>query len=153
MPQLDTSTFYSQLFWLCICFLTVYITTRYLLTPRIVGIFTSRQQQIASKLHEAELAIANCRRLNEELGEMIMQAKLQAVSICHHAKSEAAALIKKEQLKIEKKLQLKESNEINKILIYKDEILATIPETSAIISREILEKIKTFYDSKDNTIN
>jgi F0F1-type ATP synthase membrane subunit b/b' len=104
-------------------------------------------------LHEAELDIASCKRLNEELGEMIMQAKLQAASICHRAKSEAAALIKKEQLKIEKKLQLKESNEINKILIYKDEVLATIPETSAVISREILEKIKTFYDSKDNTIN
>ena len=52
-PPFDRETFPSQLFWLAICFVALYLITARLVQPRISGIMDSRKNRISGDLAEA----------------------------------------------------------------------------------------------------
>ncbi len=53
MPQLDLTTYSSQIFWFLLCFITLYTTTACVILPRIVAIIKNRRSII-----DADLACA-----------------------------------------------------------------------------------------------
>ncbi|MBY0293150.1 MAG: hypothetical protein K2W92_07685 [Alphaproteobacteria bacterium] len=53
MPQLDISTFPSQLFWLLICFLALYVILAYIAVPKITQVLEKRQDIIEEKINKA----------------------------------------------------------------------------------------------------
>src|SRR5215470_9040960 len=52
-PPFDKETFPSQLFWLAICFVALYLITARLVQPRVSGIIEGRRKQVAGDLAEA----------------------------------------------------------------------------------------------------
>lgn len=82
MPQLDVSTFSSQIFWLIICFATLYFLLSRRALPRISEILEARQDRIAADLDQAQ-------RLRRE-AEAALLAYEQGVA---KAQGEAHALI------------------------------------------------------------
>jgi F-type H+-transporting ATPase subunit b len=52
-PPFDRETFPSQLFWLVICFVLLYVITARLVQPRVSGIIDGRRKQVAGDLAEA----------------------------------------------------------------------------------------------------
>lgn len=52
-PPFDKQTFPSQLFWLAICFIALYLITARLVQPRVGGIIQARRDRIAEDLAEA----------------------------------------------------------------------------------------------------
>src|SRR5215813_11971352 len=52
-PPFDRETFPSQLFWLAICFVLLYLITARLVQPRVSGIIDGRKKQVAGDLAEA----------------------------------------------------------------------------------------------------
>lgn len=48
MPQFDFTTFSSQIFWLLVCFITLYIFVSKVILPRITSIIASRNKIIDS---------------------------------------------------------------------------------------------------------
>ena len=52
-PPFDKETFPSQLFWLAICFVLLYLITARLVQPRVGGIMDSRKKRISGDLAEA----------------------------------------------------------------------------------------------------
>ena len=54
MPQLEVSTFASQIFWLILCFGTLYYLLSRKALPRVAEILEARQDRIAADLDEAE---------------------------------------------------------------------------------------------------
>ena len=73
MPQLDTTTFPSQLFWLGVCFLVLYLILSYILIPKITGVLENRETIREQKINQAStyreeaegLLIAYEKRLDE----------------------------------------------------------------------------------------
>jgi F-type H+-transporting ATPase subunit b len=64
MPQLDVSTFASQLFWLAICFVLLYVILSSVVMPRVGAVLDERERKINDNLdraaalkNEAEAAI------------------------------------------------------------------------------------------------
>lgn len=53
MPQLDTSTFTSQLFWLIVCFFSMLFIMSRFIVPRIADILEQRQRKIDGYLNKA----------------------------------------------------------------------------------------------------
>jgi F-type H+-transporting ATPase subunit b len=82
VPQLDVSTFSSQIFWLIICFATLYFLLSRRALPRISEILEARQDRIAADLDQAQ-------RLRRE-AEAALLAYEQGVA---KAQGEAHALI------------------------------------------------------------
>ncbi|HUI98448.1 MAG TPA: F0F1 ATP synthase subunit B [Xanthobacteraceae bacterium] len=52
-PPFERETFPSQLFWLAICFIALYLITARLVRPRVGGIIESRRRHVADDLAEA----------------------------------------------------------------------------------------------------
>src|SRR5215467_1461592 len=52
-PPFNKETFPSQLFWLVICFVALYLITARLVQPRVSGIIEGRRKQVAGDLAEA----------------------------------------------------------------------------------------------------
>ena len=52
-PPFNRETFPSQLFWLVICFVLLYLITARLVQPRVAGIIDSRKGRISGDLAEA----------------------------------------------------------------------------------------------------
>ena len=55
MPQLDTSTFTSQLFWLVVCFFSMMFIMSKFIIPKIADIMEQRQRKIDGYLNKAAL--------------------------------------------------------------------------------------------------
>jgi F-type H+-transporting ATPase subunit b len=54
MPQFDVSTFPSQIFWLVLCVLTLYVVTSRIMLPRLQEIYRERWQNTEGLRMEAE---------------------------------------------------------------------------------------------------
>lgn len=53
MPQLDTASFPSQLFWLLVCFLALYFILSYIALPKIARVLEKREETLMEKINKA----------------------------------------------------------------------------------------------------
>lgn len=86
MPQFDFTTYSSQIFWLLLCFTTLYLTLHFVILPRIHGIIAARKNVIdsdnsaATKLDEQIDEIhSKTEKLRQEASDKY-QLKLDEVS-------------------------------------------------------------------------
>lgn len=54
MPQLDTTTWLPQLFWLGVCFIALYVVISRIVIPRTGGAIEARRNTIDSNLNDAQ---------------------------------------------------------------------------------------------------
>ncbi len=54
MPQLDFTTYSSQIFWFALCFVSLYISVSKLILPRILNIITIRKKTLEQDLSLAK---------------------------------------------------------------------------------------------------
>jgi F-type H+-transporting ATPase subunit b len=80
MPQLDTSTFSGQIFWLLIAFLLLFAVVRTVAAPRLMGMAARRAKQ-----QDDDLAAAEAARATEKAREAEHTAAIEAA----HAKAQA----------------------------------------------------------------
>jgi F0F1-type ATP synthase membrane subunit b/b' len=78
LPQLDSSTFPSQIFWLVVCGLFFVAFIKFSFVPRISGIIESRNNRIIGDLNKAKEIHANVEVLERECDEKITQNKIKA---------------------------------------------------------------------------
>lgn len=78
MPQLDVSTFPSQLFWLFISFTCLYIFTQRVTMPRLSKILDARRQRIEASIHRADELKKNADKIRQEFEDVLNTARNQA---------------------------------------------------------------------------
>jgi F-type H+-transporting ATPase subunit b len=94
VPQLDVSTFSSQIFWLIICFGTLYWLLSRRALPRVSEILEARQDRIAADLdqaqrlrREAEAALAT---YEKAMGQAHDEAQALLAEVQNRLQAEAA---------------------------------------------------------------
>lgn len=78
MPQLDTSTFSSQLFWLVVCFLALYVILSYIVLPKISRALETREDTIEEKINTASTYRERAEDLLADYEKILAEAKNQA---------------------------------------------------------------------------
>ena len=78
MPQLNTLTYLSQLFWLGICFLALYLILAYVILPKITRILEMREDTIEEKLNKASTYREQAEDLRADYERILDQAKEKA---------------------------------------------------------------------------
>ncbi len=78
MPQLDVSTYSSQLFWLFICFSALYVFIARVTVPRIASVLGVRWERIEGTLQRAEETGLQADLVREQFEEILAQARTQA---------------------------------------------------------------------------
>jgi len=78
MPQLDTSTYPSQLFWLVVCFLALYFILSYIAIPKIKRVLVVREATFEEKINQASLYRETAESLLSEYEDTLAHAREEA---------------------------------------------------------------------------
>jgi F-type H+-transporting ATPase subunit b len=101
LPQLDTTTFASQLFWLLITFVTLYVVMSRVALPRLEGVMAERKGRIKGDLESAAKAKRDSEAAIAGYDKALADARTRALKMSDelrntvqadiNAKSDAAA--------------------------------------------------------------
>ena len=71
MPQLDTSTFFSQAFWMLVCFVFLWLMLSFLVMPKLADIIEKRKRKINEYLQKAEQLNGRAKHSLDEYNKII----------------------------------------------------------------------------------
>ena len=141
MPQLDPSSYASQIFWLLICFFTLMFIMSKFIVPKIAETRKLRTNKIDGYLQKAEelrkKTEASIKKYEDALNEATQKANLKI----SQTRDELNTIIADKQAKLDKKLQAQIKKGEEEIEIGKKEALKEIKNVSAAITAEILNKL------------
>lgn len=141
MPQLDPSSYPSQIFWLIVCFLILYTVMLKVALPRITEVLQNRQEKIANDLDTAEELRLEAEQLEEEYKIAVESGQQKANDLIAQAVSEVNEESKKMHEELDQELA-KQFAKAEKRL-EKSRVKATneLSKASAQLSVLIVEKI------------
>lgn len=129
MPQLDPSSYISQIFWLTITFLSLWFLMSFFIIPKIKNIIDEREQKIAEYVGKAE-------RINQEANEALKRYE----KALFEAKTKTEAQITENRLAFEKMIAQKQ-DEADKLFSQKiasnEQILKQEREETLKVAEEI----------------
>ena len=112
MPQLEITTFPSQIFWLVVSFLMLYLIMSRIIIPRISFVIKKRETEIKNNVHIAEQIYEDTKIINDEFEKIKKETQEEARTIINNLKEitnkkiiENTELLKKN---LEKKLKKSE---------------------------------------------
>ena len=141
MPQFNAETFPSQLFWLVITFVSLYICMNFLILPRIRNNIRLRKNKISNDIERAELLKEQIEKTVNEYNLKIMQAKNQADENTRSAVEKANQDFNTQLDNVKKRILQKINKSEEEIKSYKKNIEKEIHEASVNISSRIVEKV------------
>ncbi|MBI2706788.1 MAG: hypothetical protein HYX35_00480 [Proteobacteria bacterium] len=141
MPQLDVTTFPSQLFWLGVCFLALYGILYYVALPKITRVLESRERTLEEKINKASLYREQAETLLAEYEAALASARSESQeksrAMARAVSSEMAHKQKEFLDKINDRLHVGEQELFRARL----ETGSNIKEVSRELAKAILEKL------------
>ena len=141
MPQLNPESFSSQIFWLALLFIILFLINHYYFLPKIKKIKSKRDETIQSYLDEAKKLNDSFKTLVEKMNKEFDEAKNEQNTMIKKTFEESKKIFDKKILEInndfeDKKRKLNSDIEKNKELISKE-----LPELCVSLSDNLYEKI------------
>ena len=131
LPQLDISTWPSQLFWLVVLFTTGYIIMAKFVTPRIGSVLEERRAKLDNDIGKARVASEEAARIRAEYEADLDAARSAAAEIAKQATAEAAKKAEVGDSKIAKKLAEKVSKAEGKLATARNDALVNLNNVAA----------------------
>jgi F-type H+-transporting ATPase subunit b len=133
MPQFDSTTYASQIFWLVICFMVLCLAMKYFLMPRLTAVLEERNQRLQEKGAKIKSLTNELDNFQKENRAFLAQSHQKAHSMLKYALHEAhvakitqtAAFDKKIKIKT-KKLRKEISTQNDLVLADQETILAQV---------------------------
>lgn len=101
MPQLDATTYPSQIFWLVVMFAVLFILMTKVALPRVGEVIEARQQKIAADLERAETLKQEVEQLSADYDKALADARAKAQAEIQKAQDKIKADHDKKQAKID----------------------------------------------------
>lgn len=143
MPQLDFSTFSSQVFWLFITFTVFYLVMARVAIPAIVSVRQNRQERIAGDLDRAEKSRVEAETIEQQYKSSVAETAHQSSDIMAEASQTIAAHADSEYKKLEASLAAKFSAADKAVAALEQKAVEEITAISAGLSQKIIAKIST----------
>ena len=141
MPQFDTSTFASQIFWLVVTFIILFILMWKVALPRVSETLDNREQKIASDIEKAEELKVSAEKVQIELDKTLADARVDAQGVI----AKASAAISKDQ---DKKVAVfladlanKTSDAEKRIEDARKAAIASVTEVATEVTQATVEKL------------
>jgi F-type H+-transporting ATPase subunit b len=102
-PPFDKTTFPSQLFWLAIVFVALYVISARIILPRLGGVIAERRNRIANDLDDAAKAKAKAEEASAAYDKALAEARERAQAIARNTRDviNAETEAKRKQLEAE----------------------------------------------------
>ena len=131
LPQLDISTWPSQLFWLVVLFAAGYIIMAKLVTPRIGAVLEERRAKLDDDLGKARAASEDAAQTRVEYEADLDAARSAAAETAKTAAAEAAKKAEASDAKIAKKLADKVAKAEAKLATARSDALGNLNDVAA----------------------
>lgn len=147
LPQMDISSYSSQIFWLIVTFGILYIFMWKIAIPQLRTTVEERKDKISNDLSDAEQLKIEAQSILEEYEAKITSSNIEAISIFNNTKSD-----------IDKKIDLSKKETDEKIKKLIEESQRAIENKEKNVVNEIREKtiettqsiVEKFIDKKIN---
>jgi F-type H+-transporting ATPase subunit b len=140
-PPFNQDTFGSQLFWLVICFVVLYVLLSRWVLPRLGSIFAARQGRIEGDLEAAKRLTAESQAAVEAYEKALADARARAQTIASNTRAEFAAKAEETKKRLEAELTAKLADAERKIEATKKSAMANVRGIAADAAGEIVKRL------------
>lgn len=141
LPQLDVSTFSSQIVWLVITFVILYVLMSKTALPRIGEVLEERQNKIDGNLAKAEGLKAQAEAASDAYDTSLSDARGQAQAAIRDVKDKAATEAASRQAELNEKLQAQIATSEAAIAKARDEALSGIKDVATDVATSVFDKL------------
>ena len=141
MPQLEISTYPSQIFWLVVSFIILYIIMSRIIIPRISSVVKNRESEIKNNINASEQLYKDTKIINDELEKVREDTETEAREIINNLKETTNKKIIKNYEALKEKIEKRLQKDEQEILQNKKKALKEINKISLNLTEEILKKI------------
>ena len=131
LPQLDISTWPTQLFWLVVTFIIAYILMSRLVTPKIGSVLENRTATITRDLDSAKAADAEAKATFDAYEKSLADAREAAATQAAAAMAEAKANAQAAEDELSKKLNRKVKTAETKLATMRAEAMENLEDIAA----------------------
>jgi len=140
-PPFNKTTFASQLFWLVIAFVLLYVLMAKLALPRIGAIIESRQKRIADDIADAGKLKIQSDEAIAAYEKALADARARAHAIANETRDKQAAAADATRKKIEGELNAKLTDAEKTIAATKKAAMANVRGIAADATKAIVERL------------
>jgi F-type H+-transporting ATPase subunit b len=140
-PPFDSTTFASQLVWLAITFVVLYVLMAKVALPRVGGIIESRQKRIEGDIAEAGALKAQSDAALAAYEKALNDARASAQAIANETRDKQAAEAEARRKQLEDALNIKLAEAEKTIAATKQAAMANVRGIAADATKAIVERL------------
>lgn len=141
LPQFDPTWFASQVFWLAVHFIALYIIAAKLILPRLAKSLGNREQRISGDLEQADRLQKEATEARTSYEKVLAEARTSAQAVREQTLAQAAAEQAKAEQKLADELAKKSAEANEKIAQASAAVRARMRDVAAEASAEIVAKL------------
>jgi F-type H+-transporting ATPase subunit b len=149
MPQLDFTSFASQIFWLLITFGTLYFIMAKFALPGVREVLQNRQIRIDEDLKKAEKLKNEAQLAEADFTSAVISAKEKALGILADVRQKVASESEKRHAKLNETFVRQEKEAAQRIEIVKKEVAEEMHVVSVQLSVDIVKTLVGIDVDKD----
>ena len=149
MPQFNPEWYASQIFWLVLVFVGLYLLLSKIALPRISSVLEERQEKIENDLAKAEQLRAEAEQVMEEYEKALAEARSKAQQRLKEVGDQIAKEQSKRQEAFAKELAEKIKQAEGRIIKAKQEALANIRDVAVEVAAATSYKLIGVEHKKD----
>ncbi len=141
MPQFDAATFPSQLIWLVITFVLLYLIMTRVALPRISSVLEERRRRISADLEKAEQLKAEAEKVLAEHEEAMAKTRAEGHDLVRQAKEEMVAESAKQQEALAERISATTAEAEARIDVARQEALGNIRQVAVDVARDATKRL------------
>lgn len=141
LPQLDTSTYPSQLLWLVITFGALYLLLSKVLLPKISNAIETRQSRIAADLAYAEQLNDDARKASDAYDAALADARAKANAIAQDNRAKVLSELDAEQAKVDAELAEKLAKAEKQIASTRDKAMGEVEGIAGQLVEDVVNEL------------
>ena len=149
MPQLDPSSYISQIFWLTVTFLSLWFLMSVFIIPKIKNVIDEREQKIAEYIEKAERINKQANDALKRYETAIAEAKEKTSLQMAESRTTFEKMLKEKQDEADRVFASQISQNEQILKQEREETLKLTEEISAQIAQTILKKFGFEDEQKD----
>lgn len=141
LPQLDPSKFATQLFWLAVTFVLLYLLMSRVALPRVRDVLEERDRRISDDLEKAEKLKEEAEAVLAEYEKAVADARRQAQAAMAAATEKAGAETAKQQQALADKLATQVAEAETRIAGAKAQAMENVRQVSIEVARDAVVRL------------
>ncbi len=141
MPQLDPSTFGSQLFWLLLCFGALYLVLSFIVIPRISKTLATRTETLEGNLAEAEKLRGQAETALKAYEDALAEARSRALALAQEMRAEVQAETDRQKAELDAKLAEQAAAADATLMSARDAAMAGLTDAAAGLVGDVMQAI------------